>query len=154
MDLKRAEELSLELMNLHGLKEWKFEFDRSKRRFGVCKYKPKIIGLSSFLVEINTEERVKDTILHEIAHALTPGQGHGPKWKQKCIEIGAPPRRCYTSADAEIPEMRYVATCTNCGLIYKRQKPVKEGQRHSCKCQNYIPWNEKLLIVYIDTHIN
>jgi len=27
-------------------------------------------------------------ILHEIAHALTPGAKHGYTWKLKCIEIG------------------------------------------------------------------
>lgn len=32
-----------------------------------------------------------DTLLHEIAHALTPGDGHGKLWQAKAMELGARP---------------------------------------------------------------
>ena len=37
-------------------------------------------------------DEVRDTILHEIAHALVgPGHGHDAVWKAKCVEVGAKP---------------------------------------------------------------
>lgn len=45
---------------------------------------------------------IRDTILHEIAHALVgPNHCHDLVWKAKCLEIGATPRRCGASHDAD-----------------------------------------------------
>jgi hypothetical protein len=67
--------------------------------------------------------QVTDTILHEIAHALTLGDGHGYAWKRKCIEIGAKPERCYTNKDT-VFTMRYQAICGGCNAVYqKTDKP-------------------------------
>lgn len=155
MDLIKAEELAIQLMTLHGLIEqnWRFEFDRSLRRFGVCKYRGKTIGLSRALVELNDEFEVKDTILHEIAHALTPNdRGHGWAWRQKCIEIGARPQRCYSSKEVARPKMRYQFQCV-CGIVHQRTKRPPHGRRSACKCQSHIPWDKKVLIVYVDTYV-
>ena len=81
-------------MQQHGLSAqgWRFQFDHARRRFGACRYGRKLITLSRPLVLLNPEAEVRDTILHEIAHALCPGDGHGVRWKQKCREIApAPP---------------------------------------------------------------
>lgn len=43
---------------------------------------------------LRTEKQIRETVLHEIAHALLPreaaiaGQGHGDSWKKKCSELG------------------------------------------------------------------
>ncbi len=38
-------------------------------------------------------EQVRDTVLHEIAHAIAgPEAGHGPLWKATARRIGATPR--------------------------------------------------------------
>ena len=70
---KQRIELAEELMREHRVpREWSFGFDRSKVRFGKCDYRRKRISLSSHLVDLNDEYSVRDTILHEIAHALAP----------------------------------------------------------------------------------
>ena len=70
---KRARRLALGLMREHRVPgDWLFEFDRSKVRFGRCHYGRKEISLSRHLVELNDEAEVRETILHEIAHALAP----------------------------------------------------------------------------------
>ena len=75
MLLQDAHELALRLMRHHNLlPTWKFEFDRSKVRFGKCSYGSKTISLSRHLVELNADVEVRDTILHEIAHALAPAR--------------------------------------------------------------------------------
>lgn len=106
MNLFAAHKLATSLMEKHGLIElgWKFEFDSAMRRFGVCRYGQKTIGLSRQLVQDNSEEEVADVILHECSHSLSVlkwgnrGRGHGLLWKQVCIEIGARPERCYSSS--------------------------------------------------------
>ena len=71
MDLQHARQLAIDLIEAHGLApRWKFAFDRAIRRFGNCDYTRRRITLSAPLTLLNDEEKVKDTILHEIAHAL------------------------------------------------------------------------------------
>src|SRR4051794_7171378 len=95
MNLYAARDLAITLMRQHGLSDWTFRFDHARRRFGSCRTRLKLITLSRPLTFLNDEPQVRDTILHEIAHSLTPGDGHGPAWRRKCAEIGANPRRCY-----------------------------------------------------------
>lgn len=114
MDLFEARRIAINLMNKHGLTGWHFDFDRAKRRFGACHYRTKRISLSTHLVALNDEARVKNTILHEIAHALVgPKHNHDAVWKAKAIEIGCTGDRCYSSVDTVTPESRYIGTCPN-----------------------------------------
>ena len=89
MDIHKARLLAVEKMKFHNLTDWNFRFDNAKRRFGLCAYKSKMISLSESLTELNPEEEVLNTILHEIAHALVGrGKGHTQVWKLKALEIG------------------------------------------------------------------
>ena len=38
MKLIDAGDLALQLMKIHGIQDWNFEFDNAKRRFGCCNY--------------------------------------------------------------------------------------------------------------------
>src|SRR5262249_59568628 len=71
--LSRARELAARLMAEHGLGRWEFGFNNNVRRVGVCHYptraRPGRIELSRHFVERNPEAEVRDTLLHEIAHA-------------------------------------------------------------------------------------
>jgi predicted SprT family Zn-dependent metalloprotease len=110
-----AEILANELLFLHGLqqKEWKFQFDRAKKRFGMCNYTTKTISLSKYLTEINSEENVTETILHEIAHALAGhNAGHGPEWKKIMLYLGQNPSRCYGN-EVISPPLKYTGKCKN-----------------------------------------
>ncbi len=156
MELQAAQNLAYALMRQHGLiPGWSFEFDNSLNRFGVCKYRPKVISLSRNLVKLNGEPEVRDTILHEIAHALTPGDHHGRAWKLMCIRIGAKPERCFKREDKEAPAGRYQAVCGGCGTVHHRHKKPQaiEGRKVSCRCQSNVPWAVRHLLVYKDTAI-
>ena len=123
--------MAQELMARHGLKGWKFAFNRRKRALGLCRYGTKAIELSVYLVDANTTDEVRDTILHEIAHALVgPGHAHDALWKAKCAEVGAKPERC---GEAEMPEGRWKATCPTCGLGFSRHRRPKRLRGWSCK---------------------
>lgn len=98
MELLPAKLLALRLMNKHGLTEagWRFEWMDSKRALGQAAIVGgrKFIRLSRFLIFRNSEEETKDTILHEIDHALAGlHNGHNRIWKQVCRRIGAKPQR-------------------------------------------------------------
>lgn len=84
----------------HGLKGWRFVINPSPlKRLGQCSYKRKTIELSGFMIKADVPKACEDVVLHEIAHALTPGHTHDDVWKDKCIEIGfAQPERV-TSID-------------------------------------------------------
>lgn len=72
----------------HGLAGWEFQFDGAKRRLGYCNYRRKLISMSLKSSYANDEPVNTNTLLHEIAHALTAGHHHDKVWKAKCIEIG------------------------------------------------------------------
>jgi predicted SprT family Zn-dependent metalloprotease len=126
MKLSRAEELAKALMRQHRLpRSWSFTFDRSKVRFGKCDYRRRQISLSRHLVELNAEDEVRDTILHEIAHALAPrGAGHGPAWRALALSIGCNAQRCYGREVAR-PAPKYTGTCPACKrVIYRHRRTV------------------------------
>jgi len=133
MELKEAKQLALDLMEKHKL-PWNFIFDEARSRFGQCDYSTQTISLSKYLVELNAPERVKSTILHEIAHALLPaGEGHSKVWKRKAIELGDDGERCYSAEDTVIPKPAhtYVYRCINCGN--EIQKNYKMHQTQACR---------------------
>jgi predicted SprT family Zn-dependent metalloprotease len=147
MELKKAQDLAKSLMVKHGISDWAFKFDTAKRRFGCCIYVTKTISLSKHLVLLNSEYKVMDTILHEIAHALTPGHGHNDVWRRKAIEIGCNGERCYSSDDTIVPNAKYVATCSGCNKSYNRFK--KQTLNLSCGPCSGGKYNSKFKLVFI-----
>jgi SprT protein len=123
MNLSSAQSLAAALMQQHNLaREWSFDFDRSKVRFGKCDYGKKRISLSRHLVEANGIEAVRETILHEIAHALAPrGAAHGPVWRTLAQSIGCNGARCYGSEVAR-PKPKFQGTCPGCNRIIRRHR--------------------------------
>jgi predicted SprT family Zn-dependent metalloprotease len=126
MTLEQAQRLAEDLLRLHKLwPGWSFAFDHSKIRFGKCNYGKRQISLSRHLVQLNDETQVRETILHEIAHALAPrGAGHGPIWKSLARSIGCTGQRCYGD-DVRRPRPKYKATCPACKrVIYRHRRTV------------------------------
>ena len=123
MELNTASTMAREIMNSHGLENWGFGFDNAVRRFGVCRYNSRMIGLSATLTKINDEADVRDTILHEVAHALVgPGHGHGHAWRAMCVRIGAKPTRCADSEQLNTPTTKYTGTCPVCEKEFGRER--------------------------------
>ena len=88
MTTSEIENFAHQKLHEYGLHDWKFAFDKARRRLGCCRYNCKTISLSLNLLQHSWRE-IEDTLLHEIAHALVgPKEGHGSRWKQKAIEIG------------------------------------------------------------------
>src|ERR1043165_1542758 len=87
-----------------GLKDWHVrinpvDLSAKFQYYGLCSYKDKCIILNAFHIDTHPDFEVKDTINHEVAHALVgPGHGHDFTWKDKAIQLGATPTACSTMA--------------------------------------------------------
>jgi len=125
MDLGAARRLGWALLEEHGLREWSLTFDQAKRRAGVCRYASRQISLSAPLTRLHPVREVRDTILHEIAHALVgPRHGHDAVWRATAVRIGCTGRRC-TSADAPALEGAWVGTCAGGHRVTRHRRPAR-----------------------------
>jgi predicted SprT family Zn-dependent metalloprotease len=94
--------LAEQLMTQHGLSGWRVKLDHARRRAGQCDFSAKTISLSRHYVRHAEADHIRDTILHEIAHALVGVRhGHDAVWRQKAREIGCTANRCHTLTFAE-----------------------------------------------------
>ena len=81
------------LMDEHGLTCWTLAFVESRSRLGDCDFSDRQIRIGRGHALESNEEEIRDTVLHEIAHAIAgPDAGHGPLWKATAQRIGATPR--------------------------------------------------------------
>ncbi len=130
-------ELAQGLIAKYHLADWEFGFNTNVRRAGVCFYphrgQPGRIELSAHFAERNADEEIRDTILHEIAHALVgPGHGHDAAWRAMCITIGARPVACY-GEEIEMPRGRWRAICPGCAMEFDRHRRPKRAGGWFCR---------------------
>jgi predicted SprT family Zn-dependent metalloprotease len=145
VNINAAREMAKALMIAHGLRDWRFEFDRAARRFGSCCYARKTITLSWKLTLLNDVDQVKHTILHEIAHAFTPGDGHGAAWKRECARLGISADRCFSAADVNMPAKRvsrFEIGCLQCGWWQDRHRVTQT--RLICRtCRDVLAYRQR-----------
>lgn len=94
-----------------GASTWTFDFDRAKRRAGLCNYTERRITVSRYLAEKFDDDEIHQVLLHEVAHAMAGSDaGHGPAWKRIAAEIGYVGGRTH---DGEIAHERapWVGAC-------------------------------------------
>lgn len=133
MNLQDCEALTVELMKQHGIGHWTFRFDNSKIVFGRCWGRRELITLSKRLVEQNEWDEVRNTVLHEIAHALAGcGHGHDDHWKSVACSVGARPERCYSYDKVARVKADWTATCGVCGHVYHRHTMPRETRMIGC----------------------
>lgn len=136
MELSDAEKLARSLMDYHGLEHVPLQWHRKTREFGTCQHKRAnmwspwectAIMLSSGLVRHNSPEQVRDTVLHEIAHAKAgPQAGHGVMWKMQARMIGCDPSPCCGKGVTMIPG-KYTASCP-CGTPHEFYRLPTRGK--------------------------
>ena len=145
MELNLVKILADELLDEHGLieKGWRFNFDRAKRRAGSCKFSKKEITIAKAYAEQQERMEIKNTILHEIAHALVGSQhGHSQIWRKKAKEIGCDASRCHHIV---FSKPKYILTCNNRCFEVSRYR-VNQSFMQSKICSKC---NSNLLLINI-----
>lgn len=94
----RIEMIARNLIKYHGISD-RFELkfaNIGSHRLGLCECRSTkegiIVGkiiISENHCAVDTEDEIIETILHEIAHAITPGAGHKNIWRETAIAIGS-----------------------------------------------------------------
>lgn len=114
------------------LRGWRFQVTRAVRTLGTCRYGPRIIGMSRFLIQMNPLEETRDTLLHELAHALVgPQHGHGPLWRSVARYLGCRPERL-AGPGVVMPAGRWVAACGACGRTFRRHRRLRRDREWWC----------------------
>lgn len=75
---------------MYNLQGWHFRIDKAKTRAGICKYHKQEICLSKYFIssQFVTYAAFYNIILHELAHAITPGHGHDNVWQTVARGMG------------------------------------------------------------------
>ena len=132
MDTRDALALARALVAEHGLRGWTVGLDRAKTRAGACHYAKRLITLSGPLTRLHSEDHVRDTILHEIAHALVgPRHRHDAVWRETARRIGSTGERC-VSADAPKVEGEWVGTCPAGHQVRRHRRPQRLQSCSQC----------------------
>jgi predicted SprT family Zn-dependent metalloprotease len=140
--LQKLDDVSKEIQDSfqkYNLEGWNYQFNKTRRILGRCFYKKKIIEVSIYNI-FSSRSDYKDTINHEIAHALASTYkdfGHGKIWKFYCGITGAIPRACKIGTDLS----RYKATCSYCGTNYYKNKRPSKLKLYICSRGCQVPYN-------------
>lgn len=132
MEDSKILELANKYRQMYGLRNWTMAINnRLRTTAGRCSRGQQRIELSGHVMREWPTDEVIDTILHEIAHALTPkDRGHGEEWRAKCVEIGAKPDRTYGN---DLPvSKRFEGKCSRCDFTVERARRTAGAICPSC----------------------
>ena len=139
MKLRKIEKIAREMMDEHSLYDYKFEWMNAVRTFGNCNGHRKIIRLSIPLTKYETNnERIINTILHEIAHAIDYNErgysAHDSTWRKIAKNIGCTGERCSSSSGVDKSKfMKWVVKCPSCDYkIYRARKTKRVSACNKC----------------------
>ncbi len=99
----------------HGLDDWDIRFNNKLRVCATTHYRGKYFMFSKKYIASTLTDKasIKDTILHEIAHALVgyKVQSHGKIWRDKAISIGCSGKRCASHSISEPKDYKWLISC-------------------------------------------
>lgn len=118
MEMDKVRELTETAMATHGLVGWTYGTSTALGFAGKCQPGKKRIVMSVPWCRAFTDEKIMDTILHEVAHALkftrgVSGTSHGAEWKKIARELGANPKASFRPTREEIAVAKGVKNPTN-----------------------------------------
>jgi len=128
-----------------------FVFENNRMRSCAGKAWPTygVIAINSEMYDVmdpTENDNLRQTLLHELCHILTPNDHHGKLWKESMGIFGLEPRRCH---DNEMPNRRtrqkFEVSC-DCGKSYKVTqiilKRANKGYAYRCHCKRAIDFSE------------
>ena len=90
---------------------WTVKYDRARARAGQCKHRAKILSFSRNLIVRGSPADMRNTLLHEIAHALAGAKhGHDRTWRDIALQIGCDGKRCH---NIELAPAKWIFGCSD-----------------------------------------
>lgn len=124
MNLPDVLDLARTLMVEHGVGDWGLGLDRARRRAGQTDHTRHRITLSRHLMALYDEAEVRETVLHEIAHArVGAAHGHDAVWAAEARRLGSHGRRLI-AAEAPRVEGRWTGTCPAGHTVNRVRRPA------------------------------
>ena len=121
-DLQALRRVAEDMIAAHLDASWTFAYDSAKRRAGACDYTRKRITVSRYLSARYDDETNRQTLLHEIAHALAGARAaHGTAWKRTARAIG------YTGGVTH-----HVGTCPAGHVAYRHRRATRATSCAKC----------------------
>jgi len=113
---------------------WNLSWNRRKGALGLCRYGPKLIEISAYMLWGGaTKEVLDNTIRHEFAHVLTPGHHHDKVWQSVALKLGCDGKRCSTDSTLSVTAPRkYEIKCKD------------HGNNHFCMTRHNRPGIQKM----------
>lgn len=140
----RAQNLLI-LYKLHH--EWTFEFSNTVR-LGDCNYITRTIRVSRKYFHLPLKD-LEQTLLHELAHALTPNEqtSHGPRWREVAAKIGVKEPTAIAK-NIKKAEGKWNLHCKNCNTITRkgrhRRTNVSNRYHPACGAElGILEWRER-----------
>ena len=133
-------------INKHNLKDWDYGLNNAKTRCGQCNFyldknkRNKILISKFFINDKNVHRKdIKETILHEITHAIVGHeQNHNKVWLKKALEIGCSGERCSTIA-YDYSKFKWVMKCNEgCKSYYHRKSKYNCNDGRICRKHNLL----------------
>jgi predicted SprT family Zn-dependent metalloprotease len=93
------------------LEGWILKKDHAKKRLGQTNFTRKHISISTYFLRGPScdHKAIRNTVLHEIAHALVGFSHHHDKvWKEKALSIGCDTKICQAM---DVPPPTYLMYC-------------------------------------------
>lgn len=162
MELQSAINLAKNLMNQHGVNvpvdinsgKNVLAYVNFKKNIVTNKYDPTLISISRYHIQLNDENEVKETILHEIAHVLRGWeQKHAHDWRWRIIakQIGCSGNRTADEKITNFVQGRFQAKCPTCGKVYHRHRITKKLLHANWRC---IPCRTPIKFVGVNSDTN
>ena len=116
------------------VKEYTFKFSNRKSAYGTCNYTKKVLSIGMYLSAHVENWKIKDTMLHEMAHAIDKGvngysSGHGNNWKRICREIGCDDTSTSSEGSDKIKRSKYVIVFVKSDGTYEYLAPAHKISR-------------------------
>ena len=114
-----------ELIGTHLDASWTFAFDNAKKRAGACDFTRQRITVSRYLAARYDDETNRQTLLHEVAHALAGARaGHGATWKRIAAGLGY--TGGVTHRNKTATELApWIGTCPAGHVAYRYRRPER-----------------------------
>jgi len=130
-------------MEWHGLtqRSWTIKYDHSRARAGMCDSRAKVLSFSRHLIARGSPRDMRETLLHEIAHALAGSQhGHDLTWRSIAQQIGCSGERCH---HIELVAPKWIFRCSaGCWQVSRhrrrriRMRSSNSDKQETCRqCQ-------------------